>query len=150
MSMEILKPDGMGSSGGGGGGMLSRIAERLLSWVALGLVVLLGVAIYQMPGATKAAIWSAIWRAVVWGLIVVATPWGARLFIGRILLFSTNWAGVLLLAGMFLVDICAGFLLMTGWPDGGWAWFGVIASLALAGTYNFLVAEYLAQEYGDG
>lgn len=146
MSMEILKPDGVG--GGSGGGMLSRIAERVLSWVALGLLVLLCVAIYQMPGATKAAVWSAIWRAVVWVLIVGIAPWIARLFIGRILTFSTNWAGALLLSGMILVDICAGYLLMTGWPSGGWSWFGVFAVLALAGTYNFLVAEYLAQEYG--
>lgn len=146
--MEILKRDGLDNPSGGGTGILGRVAERVLSWVALALIVLLAIAVYQMPAATKAAIWSSIWRTVVWVLIAGAAPWLARLYIGQVLEFASNWAGALLLAGMFVIDICAGYILMTGWPSGGWAWFGIVAALALAGTYNFLVAEYLAQEYG--
>lgn len=148
--MEILKPDGPGGSGGLGvaAGIFGRLAERILSWVALALVVLLGIAIYQMPSETKAAIWSAAWRSVFWLSIVGVTPWFARLFIGRVLESSSNWAGVILLAGFFAVDVFAALFLMTAWPSGGWAWFGAGVALVLAATYNFLVAEYLAQEYG--
>lgn len=132
--MEILKPDGPVGGGGMGDatGILGRLAERVLGWVALALVILLGIAIYQMPSETKAAIWSAIWRSAAWLMIVGVIPWFARLFVSRILEISSNWAGVLLLAGLFAVDVIAAVLLMTGWPSGGWAWFGAFVALALA------------------
>lgn len=130
------------------GGMLSRLSEKVLGWIALGIVVLLGITIYQMPAETKAAIWSGAWRSTVWTLLAAATPWLGRFVVRRIVGMGTNWAGVALIGGFTLVQIVAGVLLMTAWPTGGWGWSLMIGAIALATIYNFLVADYLADTYG--
>ena len=131
-----------------GGGILGRLGERLLTWIGLALLVFLGIAIWKMPAETRAAIWSGIWRTAVWVAIVVAAPWSAKLFIRRILEAGTNWAGAGLLAGMLAADLGVAVLMMTGWPDSAWAWIAGLGALAVAGTYNYLVTEYLSEMVG--
>jgi hypothetical protein len=131
-----------------GGGILGRLSERMLGWVALGLLIFLGIAIWQAGPEWRAAMWSRIWRTAVWLAIVGAVPWSAKLYIGRILELGSNWAGVVLLAGLVVIDVIAALLLMTGWPVGFWGWFAGLAALAVAGTYNYLVTQYLAEMKG--
>jgi hypothetical protein len=131
-----------------GGGILGRVSEKVLGYVALAIVALVGIAIYQMPGETKAAIWSGLWRSIVWMVIAAGVPWAAALFIRRVLEFTTNWAGVALVCGLTLVDLIAGVVLMTAWPSGGWTWAAALGAMAVAATYNYLVAEYLADTAG--
>jgi len=131
-----------------GGGILGRLGEKLLTWIGLALLVFLAIAIWRMEPETRAAIWSGIWRTVVWVAIAAAVPWSAKLFIRRILETGTNWAGVGLLAGLLAVDLLAALLLMTGWPAGFWSWLAALGAIALAGTYNYLVTEYLSEMAG--
>ena len=131
-----------------GGGILGRLTERVLSLIALGLVVLCAVALYRMEPQTRQAIWAGIWRTAVWLVIAAGLPWITRLFIGRLLECGSNWAGVVLLAVLVLVDAVAGMVLLAGWPSGGWGWIAAVAALAVAGLYNYLVAEYLSQQAG--
>lgn len=130
------------------GGFLSRVAERTLGWVALGAVALGGIAIYQMPAETKAAIWSGMWRTVFWFVFAAALPWVGTFFIRRLMQTGSNWAGVAWIAGLVAADVLVGVILMTVWPTGGWAWLAVFGVLAVAGTYNYLVTEYLAENSG--
>ena len=130
------------------GGLLSRLGEKVIGWIILGLLIFLGIAIYRMPAETKAYIWSCIWRSVVWTLIAAAVPWAARFVMRRIMEVGSNWAGVGLLAALVLVDLIAGTLLLTGWPAGFWPWTAALGALAVAGTYNYLVTEYLADMTG--
>jgi FtsH-binding integral membrane protein len=131
-----------------GGGILGRVAEKVLSLIGLALVVLCGVALYRMEPQTRQAIWEGIWRTVVWVVIATALPWVTRFFVSRILEVGSNWAGVILLAAFTLVDLLAGLILMKGWPSGGWGWTAALTALAVAGLYNYLVTEYLAQQAG--
>lgn len=128
--------------------MLGRIAERVLSWLALAAVVAAGIGIWQMGPDARGAVWSGIWRTLVWLTVVAALPWTAQLFIQRLLDVGANWAGGMLLAALLLVDVLAGVLLLAGWPDGFWAWLLVLAVLGAAGAYNYLVTEYLAEQAG--
>ena len=138
----------METIGGGGGGLLGRLGERVLGYIALGLIVLAGVALWRMGPEGRGAIWSGIWRAAVWVIIAVGLPWGARLFIKRILEVASNWAGVILLVALGVVDLLAGLILMGGWPTGGWGWAAALAALALAVSYNYLVPAYLSEQAG--
>jgi len=129
-------------------GILSRLAEKVLGWLALGLLIGLGVALWQMGPERRAALWSAIWRSGVWLVLAAALPWATRLFLRRILALGSNWAGVALLAGLALVDLVAGLVLMGGWPSSGWGWVASVTALGLAASYNYLVVEYLAEQLG--
>ncbi len=131
-----------------GGGILGRLTEKIVGWIALGLLVLLGVVIWRMDPATRSAIWSGIWRTAAWVVIVIAVPWSARLFMKRVLEISSNWAGTVLLACLVVADVVAGLVLMHGLPASGWGWLLALGTLAVAGLYNYLVTEYLAQQAG--
>ncbi len=131
-----------------GGCLLGRVGEKVLGYVALGLLVLLGVALWRMGPEGRAAVWNAIWRTVLWLIVAAALPWSVRLFIGRLLEIGSNWAGVALIAGLTAVDLVVGLVLLCGLPSGGWTWVAGLVALAIAGTYNYLVAEYLAEQAG--
>lgn len=131
-----------------GGSFWSRVSERALGWVALGLIVLAGVGLWQMGPEGRGALWSATWRSAAWLAIAAVVPWIASLFIERLLELRTNWAGAALVAVLVAFDALAGILLLSDWPASGWAWVAAIGVLGVAGTYNFLVAEYLAQRAG--
>lgn len=129
------------------GGILGRLGEKVLGWIVLGLLVVAGVALYRNPDV-GVAIWNAVWRTAVWLVIAAALPWVTRMFIARVVAMGSNWAGVILIAVLILVDLVAGLILISGWPSSGWGWTGGIAALAAAGTYNYLVTEYLAEQAG--
>lgn len=126
------------------GGILGRLGEKVLGWVALALIVLTAIGIWQMGPERRGAILEGIWHTVLWLVIVAAVPWSATLFMKRLLEIGENWVGMVLLAALFVVDVLAGLFLMTGWPSGMWGWTAVIAALGVAGTYNYLVTAYLA------
>ncbi len=133
---------------GASGGILGRLSEKVLGWIALALLVLGAVAIYQTPAETKAALWSGVWRTLVWLALTAAFPWLARPVLGRVLEAGSNWAGAGLLAGLLALNVASGLLMMTVWPSGAWTWLLVLGMLALAATYNYLVVEYLADTRG--
>jgi len=131
-----------------GGGILGRLGEKTLGWIALGLLILLGIAIWRMEPATRQAIWGGIWRSAAWFVIAAGLPWITRLFITKIIEVGSNWAGVALLSALAAVNALSGLILMRGLPDGGWGWIASLAALAVAGTYNYLVTEYLTEQAG--
>lgn len=136
------------AEGGTGGGILGRLFERILGWIALALLLAAAFGIYRLGPVGRQALLDGFWKALVWLMLVATLPWTARFYMSRLLEFRTNWAGLILLAAFVLVEALVGLLLLGGWPSGGWSWFAALAALAVAGTYNFLVAEYLAEQAG--
>jgi hypothetical protein len=128
------------------GGFIGRLSERVIGYVALGLVGLGCFALYRMGPEGRTAIWETIWRSLVWLAISAALPWVARLFLSRLLEIGSNWVGLAMLAGLSVVNAVSGMLLLAAWPVGGWQWTATLAALAVAGTYNYLVTEYLAEQ----
>jgi hypothetical protein len=131
-----------------GGGIFGRLSEKVLGYIALALIVLAGIGLWQMGAEGRGALWGGIWRTTAWLVITAAIPWTARLFIGRILEIGSNSAGLALIAGFTLANGIVGLILLGGLPAGGWGWTASLAALAAAGTYNFLVAEYLSEQAG--
>jgi hypothetical protein len=129
-------------------GILGRLFEKTLGWIVLGVLIALGIGIWQLGPDGRQAMWQGIWRTGLWLLIVAALPWSARLFIRRLLELRTNWAGAGLVAAFVLIDAIVGVVLLQGLPVGLWSWLLALAALAVAGTYTYLVSEYLADEAG--
>ncbi len=130
------------------GGILGRLGEKVLGWIALALIIVVGVGVWRMGPEARGAILSGIWYTLVWIVIVAALPWLTRLFIGRLLEIGENWVGVVLIAVYTLIDLIVGVIFLGGLPVGGWGWVVALAALAVAGTYNYLVCEYLAEQAG--
>jgi len=132
-----------------GGGMGWRLVEKVLGWIALGLLLAAAYGIYAMGPQGRAALWAGIWKTAAWIIVAATLPWSGRLFIRRILEIGSNWAGVALLAAYALLDAGFGLLLLGGWPRGAWTWVACAAAWATAVTYNFLVSQYLSEQAGD-
>ncbi len=130
------------------GGFASRIAERVVSWLALALIVLAGVAVWQMGPEGRENVWNWIWRVTVWLVVIAALPWSATLLIERVLDAGSNWAAAALVAVYVLLSALIGVGLLTAWPASAWGWLAALAALGVGGTYNYLVLEYLAQRSG--
>ncbi|TWT45723.1 hypothetical protein RAS1_21520 [Phycisphaerae bacterium RAS1] len=130
------------------GGMASRITEKIVTGVVFALLVVLGVTLWRMDPATRTAIWNGIWKTAAWCVLAAALPWSGRLFIARVSEIGTNWAGAGLIGAYVLIDVVAALLFMGGLPGGGWAWTATLVGLGLAGSYNYLVTEYLAEQCG--
>lgn len=143
--MESPNPGGAGIPGLG---ILGRLGEKILGWIALLLLLLLGYGVYRLGPEGRGAILSATGRIVLWIVIAIALPWVTRFFIRRVLEVGANWAGLALIAALTLIDIVVGLILMGGWPAGFWGWLVALAVVAAAATYNYLVAEYVAERYG--
>ena len=75
-------------------------------------------------------------------------PWLTRLGIRRLLEIGENWVGLLVIVGLTLIDLGLGVWLLGGLPSGVWGWLLGLAALGVAGIYNYLVAEYVAERYG--
>ncbi len=131
-----------------GGGILGKLGDKLLTLIGLALLILVGISLWRMGPDGRVALWNGIWRTAVWLALAATVPWISRLFITKVLEFGSNWPGVVLIGVVTLVDLIAGRLLMQGWPSGGWGWTLSLAALALAGAYNYLVTEYLAEQTG--
>ena len=129
-------------------GLFSKLGDKILTVVAVALVGLGAYALYAMGQPGRAALWAGIWHTVAWLVIAAGLPWSAKTVIRRILAVGSNWAGIALIAGYTLVDLIAGRLLMGGWPGSGWSWLFALAALGVAGSYNYLVTEYLAEQAG--
>ena len=129
-------------------GILGRLADNMTQVIAMGLLLAAAYGLWYIGAAGRAALWSGIWRTTVWVGLVAAIPWAARPFMKRLLETGTNWAGVAAVAVLVVADMIFARLLMTVWPDGFWTWVAALAAIAVAGTYNYLVLEYLAEQSG--
>lgn len=129
-------------------GILGRLFEKVLTWVVLALLIGLGIVLYTLGASGRQALMDGLWKTCVWCVVAAALPWSFQLFISRILEIGANWAGLVVLAAFLLVDVVAGVWLLGGAPHGVWLWIATLAVLAMVGTYNLLVTEYLSEQAG--
>ncbi len=140
-------PD-METSGGRMLGLLGKLGDKILTMIAFALVLLGAYALYRMGPEGRGALWTGITHTIAWVVIAGAIPWSSKAFVRRLLAVGSNWAGVAAIAAFTLVDLVAGRILMGGWPASGWGWVASLAALAVAGSYNYLVTEYVAEQAG--
>lgn len=129
-------------------GVLGRLGEKVIGWIALALLILLGYGVYRMGPDGRGAVLNATGNTIFWLVLVAALPWMARLGIKRLVEIGENWVGLVLIATFTLIDLIVGLVLLGGWPTGMWGWLVSIAVMGIAATYNYLVCEYIAERYG--
>lgn len=127
--MELLKAIGLKIVGG---------------LTALG-VLLAAIAFWRMDPATREALWTAIGRLLGWTVMVLAIPWLTFALIGYIARLERNAAGAALVAGYTVVETAALIWLLQG-VLAGMGWLLVAAAGTLAGLYNLLACDWIAEK----
>ncbi|MDX2198032.1 MAG: hypothetical protein SF069_03570 [Phycisphaerae bacterium] len=137
-------------NGGGfpGSGILGRLGEKVIGWIAFGLLALGAYGIYSLGPEGRGAIATAAGRIAMFAATVLVLPWLTRFFIKRLLSIGENWVGLALIAGLTLIDLVVGLWLLGGLPIGFWGWLISLAIVGLMASYNYLVCEYLAETLG--
>jgi hypothetical protein len=127
---------------------LKTVVGKLVTGAVILAVFGAGLAWYQMPASDRSAIAGGAGRIVGWTVLVIAIPWAIFFIIQRIAKMDSNAAsGAFIL--MLTVLEAVGLAWMFGFTiDGGAAWTFFAVGVVLAGVYNLLTCDWIAERFG--
>lgn len=109
--------------------------------VAVGLI---GVYFWRNPDKLE-DLWGTIRSSLIWLGFVAVLPWALFFMPGWILKFESNSAAAILLVAYLICDILMAMWLADWHIEGSLTWGVVIVGFLVAGIYNFLVCDSLAE-----
>lgn len=121
-------------------GVAGKVATGLI-FLAVGIA---GLAWWQADPATRSAVLNGVGKTVGWSVAVLVVPWACFWLIGIVAKAQSNLAGVCLVAGLTIVEAVT-----LGWlfgPASGAAWGIVVAAVLIAGVYNTLACDWIAEQ----
>jgi hypothetical protein len=125
--------------------LLESVTSKIVAGV-MGLgVVVGGITWWQTPPATRDAILTSLGHFLAWCGVVLVGPWAGVLLVGWVAKKDTNLAGGLLVGGMTLAEAVL-LAWLDGWHIGGAAaWVFFLMCVLVAGAYNLLICDWLAE-----
>lgn len=91
------------------------------------------------------ALWENIKGVLVWLGFAAVLPWATFFVPTKVVKMESNAAGAAMLGGYLFVDMIVAFWL-SGWSiNGVLTWGVVLLGFLVAGIYNFLACDYLAE-----
>jgi hypothetical protein len=127
---------------------LKSVVGKLVTGAVVLAVFGAGLAWYQMSPADRTAITGGSVRIVGWIVLVVAIPWAIMFLIGRVAKMDSNVASGLFVLILTVLE-AVGLAWMFRWGisgGGGWTFFAV--GVVLAGVYNLLTCDWIAERFG--
>ena len=122
------------------------IAGKIIAGIVTTCVVAAGISFWQMDAATRQAITTNAGRIVSWTGVVLLLPFLTFFVISWVAKFNTNAAA----GGLVLVyTLMEGALLgkLFQWSmQSTTAWTFFVVGIMLAGVYNLLVCDWLAEK----
>ena len=123
----------------------STLGKVITAGLALG-VVALAIGWWRMEEATQAAVLGGVGSTLAWLLVVLALPWAGFLAVGWVGRQDSNAAGVALVAGITLAEFALLLYLFGGGFGGGLGWAFAAAGTLVAGAYNLLACDWIAEK----
>lgn len=127
---------------------LKSVAGKLVTGAVILAVFAAGLAWYQMDPSARDAITGGAVRIVGWLLIVLAVPWALFAVISWVAKKDSNTAsGIFVLALTVVEAVVLAWMFQFGIAGGGgWTFFAV--GVVLAGVYNLLACDWIAERWG--
>jgi hypothetical protein len=126
---------------------LKSVAGKLITGAVVLAVFAAGFAWYQMDPSARDAITGGALRIVGWLLIVLAIPWALFAAITWVAKKDSNAA-----SGVFVLLLTVVEAVVLAWMfkfgiagGGGWTFFAV--GVVLAGVYNLLTCDWIAERF---
>lgn len=128
--------------------LLKGIAGKIVTGLLALAVLAGGISWWQMEPASRQDVWAFCQKALIWGGFVLFLPWAACLVVAWIARKDSNAASLGLVIGLTLLDA-----VMLGWLAnlsslGTMQWIGAIVGLLIAGVYNLLSSDWIAERMG--
>jgi hypothetical protein len=125
---------------------LKSVGGKIATGVVALAVIAGAVSWWQMEPATRHAIVSGAGKIAAWFGCVLLIPWASFSLIGRVARMDSNGAAAALVGAITLVE-AAVLAWLFGWSVGGaTAWVFYAAAVLLAGVYNLLACDWIAEK----
>jgi hypothetical protein len=125
---------------------LKTMAGKIVAGLVALMVLASAISWWQMEPATRHAILGGAGKIAAWFGVVLLVPWASFFLIGRVARLERNSAGAALVFGYTAIE--AGVLAwLFDWSiAGATAWVFYAAAVLLAGVYNLLTCDWIAEK----
>ncbi len=128
--------------------MFAKIAQyvggKVLTAVLIVAVGLTGYWFYKHPEQIG-HLWQLIKGALLWLGIVLLLPWASFFAVGWVVKRESNLIAAAMLIGYLVIDVVSA-LWIAGWSvSGTLSWAVLVLGFMVAGIYNFVVCDFLAE-----
>ena len=125
-------------------GVVGKVATGLI-FLAVGIAAL---AWWQATPEMRSTILNGTGKSIGWTIAVGVVPWAMFWLVGRVAQMQSNAAGACLIAALTAVEAVTLFWLFHFAPAGGAAWAILIAAILIAGVYNTIACDWIAEQVG--
>lgn len=124
---------------------LKTVGGKVVSGIVALAVVAAAISWWRMEPETRHMLLSGTGKILAWFFFVVAVPWAAFALVGRVARLGSNAAGGALVLAITLVEAMVLAWLFDWSIAGGTAWVFFLAATLLAGVYNLLACDWIAE-----
>jgi hypothetical protein len=126
--------------------LLKSVTGKVVAGAIALAVVAGGISWWRMDESTRQMLLSGTGRIISWLGIVLLLPWATFFLTTWIARRQSNAAGALLVAAYTILEaVLLGWLF--GWEvPGATAWTFFVVGVLLAGVYNLLVCDWIAEK----
>ena len=125
---------------------LKTVGGKIATGVVALAVIAGALSWWQMEPATRHAIVSGTGKIAAWLGCVLLIPWASFFLIGRVARTESNGAGAALVGGMTVIEAAVLAWLFNWSVSGAMAWVFYAAAVLLAGVYNLLACDWIAEK----
>jgi hypothetical protein len=126
--------------------LLKTVMAKIVGGACALAVIVGGISWWRMDGETRSMILGGAGRITGWLAIVMLFPFAAFFIIARVARIESNFA-----AGLLVLVITALEVVLLAWLfnwniRGAPAWTFLVAAALLAGVYNLLACDWIAEK----
>ena len=125
---------------------LKTVTGKVISGIAGLVIVLSGISWWRMDAGTKQMLLSSTGKIVSWFGIVILVPWATFFVIGWVARMEKNAAGAALVFAYTLIEALLLAWLFEWRLPGATAWTFFAVGALVAGVYNLLTCDWIAEK----
>src|SRR3954470_21405009 len=125
---------------------LKTMTGKVISGIAGLVIVLSGISWWRMDAGTKQMLLSSTGKIISWFGIVILVPWATFFVIGWVARMEKNAAGAALVFAYTLIEALLLAWLFDWHLPGATAWTFFAVGALVAGVYNLLACDWIAEK----
>ena len=126
--------------------LLKTVTGKVVAGAVTLAVLAAGISWWQMDPATRQMLLSGTGKIVSWFAILLLLPWATFFVTTWVAKLESNAAGAAMVAAYTLVEAVLLAWLFNWHVNGATAWTFLVAGTLLAGVYNLLACDWIAEK----